>query len=113
MRPPITSHVLNLGNGLPVAGLKAKIMKYCDDDWTLLGEAVTDDDGRIDSWLNNVSIEQGEYRVIFETSDYFSSHKLKCFYPEVSIHFVIEDSREHFHIPLLLNQYGYSTYRGS
>ncbi|MDO8826849.1 hydroxyisourate hydrolase [Methylophaga sp.] len=113
MKAPITTHVLNLADGKPVQGLNVSLYKKNDDQWLLLDQAVTDADGRIGNWLQDTPCEAGVYRILFLTQAYFDSINLETFYPEISIHFALSDPHAHYHVPLLLNQYGYSTYRGS
>ena len=125
---PITSHVLDTALGCPAAGcpitLERRTISGSGDDgddagcpassWTPLGAGATDDDGRLKTLLAPAHfIDPGTYRVTFDTSEYFATSGQPVFYPEVSVVFVIEDGTEHYHIPLLLSPFGYSTYRGS
>ena len=81
-------------------------------DWVLVGEGVTDNNGRIAQLLPNAeSLEAAAYRLVFRTADYFG--KQDCFYPQVAVQFVVRDSSANYHVPLLLSPYGYTTYRGS
>jgi 5-hydroxyisourate hydrolase len=79
--------------------------------WLPVGSGVTDSDGRLKSWGER-PIEPGSYRLTFDTGNWFAERERECFYPEVTITFVIRGSGHH-HVPLLLAQYAYSTYRGS
>jgi len=105
----LSSHVLDLGRGRPGAGL---VVQLYDSSGEALARGVTDDDGRVASWSPAVSLAPGSYRLIFATGDWFAARGEATLYPEVAIAFRI-DSTEHYHIPLLLSAYGYSTYRGS
>jgi len=100
----LSTHVLDTAVGRPVAGLHARLTSV---DGEILGEGVTSADGRIDA-IGPEQLEAGAYRLIFGTGAYGND-----FYPEVVIVFSIADSDQHYHLPLLLSPYGYSTYRGS
>ena len=105
----LSSHVLDLGRGRPAAGLTVSLFDASGD---ALARGVTDDDGRVTNWTPAVALTTGLYRLVFATGDWFAARGEDTLYPEVTIAFRI-DSGEHYHIPLLLNAYGYSTYRGS
>lgn len=110
---PITTHILDTSEGKPAQGVKIKL--YCseNENWKSIAEGVTDKDGRIKDLLNeNEKLQKGIYKMIFETGFYFSQKDMKSFYPYVEIVFEISDE-EHYHIPLLLSPFGYTTYRGS
>ena len=82
--------------------------------WKLLGKGTTNADGRIADLLpDDFGLSAGVYRLIFDTAAYFASQQLASFYPQVTIVFKIEDPAQHYHVPLLLSPFGYSTYRGS
>lgn len=85
-----------------------------DSGWREIGGGSTDSDGRCPNLLpEDHNLEPGIYRLYFDTQEYFESQKLKCFYPNVPVTFEIEDVSQHYHVPLLLSPFGYSTYRGS
>ena len=73
----------------------------------------TDADGRLRDWPAAKAVPAGTYRLIFDTRAYFASRKIQSLYPQVVIVFEVRDAQEHYHIPLLLSPFGYSTYRGS
>lgn len=109
----ITTHVLDTSSGKPAPGINIKLYYSENQNWKSLAEGVTNNDGRIIDLLSeNEKLKKGIYKMIFETGFYFSQKKLKCFYPYVEIVFEISDE-EHYHIPLLLSPFGYTTYRGS
>jgi 5-hydroxyisourate hydrolase len=111
----ITSHVLDTARGRPADGVPVALdHRAPDGSWTHLADAVTDADGRVRGLIEDPSsMASGVYRVTFDTATYFASHDIEGFYPEAAVVFTVRDPREHFHIPLLLSPYGYSTYRGS
>jgi 5-hydroxyisourate hydrolase len=83
-------------------------------EWKRVAQDKTDGDGRAGELLPPGSApEAGTYRLTFMTGVYFGMHNLQGFYPQVSVIFEIADPKEHYHVPLLLSPYGYSTYRGS
>ncbi|XP_076032351.1 5-hydroxyisourate hydrolase [Oratosquilla oratoria] len=111
---PITSHVLDTATGKPAANLGLSLHKQSDSlSWTLVSSKVTNSDGRASNFLSQEEFTQGVYKMRFETGDYFKQLNTKGFYPYVEIVFEIEAPEEHYHIPLLLSPYGYSSYRGS
>ena len=109
----ITTHVLDTASGKPAPGISVKLFSLEKKTWKLTAEGITNDDGRISTLLEkNKILDKGIYKMNFDTGFYFQKGKVKNFYPFVEIVFEI-DSNEHYHIPLLLSPYGYSTYRGS
>ena len=104
----LSTHVLDTAIGKPAAGIRVVLLR----NDTVLGEGVTDKDGRVKDLLApSASLAPGEYRLRFETGVYFG--KRDTFYKDISIDFVIRAVDEHYHVPLLLSPFGYSTYRGS
>ena len=108
----ITTHVLDTSHGRPASGVPVRLERRNGDVWDLLGSGVTDEDGRLRDLLRT-SLVAGTYRITFDTASYFASLGLKTFYPEASVIFMIDDPSQHYHVPLLLSPFGYSTYRGS
>ena len=115
MKGPITTHVLDTAIGRPAKGLPITLKVRKGSEWSELAKGITDDDGRIMDLLPaNHQLEKNEYLMVFDTKSYFSKMSKQDFYPEVQVHFNITDPKDgHFHIPLLLSPFGYSTYRGS
>ncbi len=111
----ITTHVLDTARGRPARAIPVRLESQdAEGDWRLLGEGATDDDGRLRTLLtHDDKLTPGLYRLTFETRDYFAAHSTEGFYPHVSIVFEVRDPSQHYHVPLLLSPYGYSTYRGS
>ena len=114
-RSPITTHILDLARGAAAAGVPVEL-EFLDGGgaWSSLAKGMTNADGRIEDLLPRGSkTKTGLYRLTFETSKYFEFHGTKSFYPFVQIVFDLADADIHHHVPLLLNAYGYSTYRGT
>ncbi len=108
----ISTHVLDTTRGRPAQGVDVSLDRADGDAWLAVGKGVTDADGRAKALLT-VSPEPGTYRIIFAVHAYFAGLGVEAFYPEVTITFTVRAAGEHYHVPLLLNPYGYSTYRGS
>lgn len=110
----ITSHILDTSAGRPAAGIPVTLSTRSAGHWTILGSGTTDADGRISDFLDDgVILPGGVYCLKFETEPYFASRGVKTFYPHVEIVFHVSADGQHYHVPLLLNPFGYSTYRGS
>jgi 5-hydroxyisourate hydrolase len=109
----VTTHILDTSKGKPALGVIIILYHGGNDEWKEIARGVTNSDGRISDLLkDDIALESGIYKMRFETKDYFDREQVKTFYPYVEIIFEI-DATEHYHVPLLLNPYGYSTYRGS
>jgi 5-hydroxyisourate hydrolase len=111
----ITTHVLDTGRGQPAAGI-AVVLERRDaaGDWTRVGQGETDHDGRLrDLMPSGVAADAGVYRLMFDTRSYFTAQSIATLYPAVVVVFEVHASEQHYHIPLLLSPFGYSTYRGS
>ena len=101
----ITTHVLDTAQGRPASGIPVRLEMREAKKWTLVGEGTTDADGRLKTL--SPKPRAGTYRLTFDTS------ARSGFFPEVTILFEITDAAAHYHVPLLLSPFGYSTYRGS
>ena len=108
----ITTHVLDTARGRPAAGVSVVLERAVDAAWQPVGQGTTDADGRARDLLSS-PLQDGCYRLTFDTGAYFGAYGEAGFYPEVSVTFVVADGQEHYHVPLLLSPFGYSTYRGS
>ena len=109
----ITTHILDTTKGKPAKGITIVLYNGENDEWKEIARGKTNDDGRIVDFLKKDStLQPGIYKMRFETKDYFDRNAIETFYPYVEIIFDIR-SNDHYHIPLLLNPFGYSTYRGS
>ena len=110
----ISTHVLDLSRGLPAAGIGVALESEAGSGFRRVSEAVTDSDGRVKSFsMGHSAAAPGRYRLTFALVQYFASHGVPCFFPEVQIIFDVRDPGEPHHVPLLLSPFGYSTYRGS
>ena len=111
---PITTHVLDTSSGSPAAGLPITLSKQNPDgSFTKIAGGTTNSDGRIADLLTANSLECAIYQMHFDTKTYFTTIGVEGFYPEAVVTFHITKLDEHYHIPLLLSPFGYSTYRGS
>jgi 5-hydroxyisourate hydrolase len=117
----ITTHVLDVAAGRPAAGMRVRLERVAPAAGPeQIAAATTDDGGRIASLGPDV-IASGTYRLIFDTGGYLTRQRGDgssqtpdaVFFPEVTVTFAVADGREHYHVPLLLSPFGYSTYRGS
>jgi 5-hydroxyisourate hydrolase len=108
-RSAVTTHVLDTTRGRPAAGVPVVLQR---DDGSALAKAHTDDDGRVVG-LGPERLDAGSYRIVFDTGAYFAATGQTGFYPEVAVMFTVADSAQHYHVPVLLSPFGYSTYRGS
>lgn len=105
----ITTHILDAALGGPARRVAVVLTRA---DGAELAAGVTDDAGRITD-LGPEHLEAGTYRLTFATGDYFAADGRDTFYPVVSIDFSIAGSGEHYHVPLLISPFSYSTYRGN
>ena len=111
---PLSVHVLNLENGLPSEGVKVILEKQENNQWKELNQSTTNQQGRITAlYPEDASLQKGIYKVTFKTDECFQKNKQSSFFPEVAVIFSVDGNLEHYHIPLLISPYGYSTYRGN
>ncbi len=108
----ISTHILDTSKGRPAAGVRVTLEQRAMQGWVQVGQGHTDSDGRCKT-LTPEDFSKGEYRISFDTGGYYGGLGEQTFYPVVKIVFEVLDASEHFHVPLLLNPFGYSTYRGS
>lgn len=106
----ISTHVLDTSLGNPAAGVTVQLEKKNGESWTSLAREKTNTDGRI---VFQCPAEAGSYRLLFQADEYFLKNKVNSFFTLVPVQFEIKDTTRKYHVPLLLNPYGYSTYRGS
>jgi 5-hydroxyisourate hydrolase len=118
----VTTHVLDTARGSPAAGLPVRLDRLAGSDQAEIGRGITGADGRV-SGLVSDDLQPGRYQLVFDTDAYFAAHAAAepsgsnaaraPFYPEVAVTFTVTDPAAHYHLPLLLSPFGYSTYRGS
>jgi hydroxyisourate hydrolase len=109
VRSRVTTHVLDTAAGRPAAGIPVHLDSWTGAGWQRVATGSTDPDGRV-AELGPAALAHGRHRLVFETSAHLGP---ESFLPEVSVVFVIDDPDAHYHLPLLLSPFGYSTYRGS
>ena len=110
----VTTHVLDTAAGRPAAGVPVTLHAREQDRWVEVGAGVTGPDGRLAGLASAGATQRaGLHRLVFDTGAYFAQHGQAGFYPEVSVVFEVTDPADHYHVPLLLAPWGYTTYRGS
>lgn len=108
----ITTHVLDTALGRPAAGVSVELFQWIEGVPQPIARAYTDADGRVKDWGAELEIESDTYRLTFATDAYFDASGRNAFYPSVTIDFRVVDG-SHYHVPVLLSPFGYTTYRGS
>ena len=109
----ISTHVLDLVKGGPAEGVPVTLEQREGEGWVRVAAGATDADGRLKDLVPRGGEAQGTFRITFDTGAYFARTGTRAFYPWVDIAFTIAAPGEHYHVPLLLGPFGYSTYRGS
>lgn len=109
-RGRITTHVLDTALGVPARGVPVQLQARTETGWSIKGTASTDDDGRVGTF--NSQVARGRHRLVFDTAAYLQRSGRPAFFPEVIVTFEVGDE-SHYHVPILLSPFGYSTYRGS
>jgi len=111
----ITTHVLDTARGRPASGVPVVLyIRTGERGWETIGQGETDEDGRLKNLVQpDAALAEGVYRLTFDVAAYFAAQHVESFYEEVTIVFKVIDATQHYHVPLLLSPYGYSTYRGS
>jgi 5-hydroxyisourate hydrolase len=110
---PITTHILDTAQGRPAGGVAVVLEQQGEAGWIVVGGGTTDADGRLRTLLEPDKLGAGNYRLIFETGAYFAQQGVAGFYPQAIVVFAVREPSQHYHVPLLLSPFGYSTYRGS
>ena len=116
--PSITTHVLDTSIGRPAAGIHVALERGGQaTEWRVIGHGEADADGRVRTLMDDVTaVVPGLYRLVFDAQGYFRSRGVRTFYPSIVVTFDVPEPAEsgvHYHVPLLLSPFGYSTYRGS
>lgn len=109
----ITTHVLDTSRGTPGRDLAIELAHQREGAWHTVGAGRTDSDGRLRTLTPAGAVATGTYRITFHTAAYFAATQTAAFFPIVEIHFHVGDGDAHYHVPLLISPFGYSTYRGS
>ena len=111
----ITTHVLDIARGRPAPGVPVILEEIgAGDEAHIMGHGITDQDGRLKTLLDaNTGLVAGMYRLTFDTRAYFAAQGVRAFYPRVVVTFEVAPGETHYHVPLLLSPFGYTTYRGS
>ena len=110
----ITTHILDISAGRPARGVPVTLERQTAIGWEIVGTGATDEDGRLrDLLAPEADLQTGNYKLVFDTETYFAKQQIEGFYPQVTIAFTVRDAAQHYHVPLLLSPFGYSTYRGS
>ncbi|MBM3271444.1 MAG: hydroxyisourate hydrolase [Candidatus Sericytochromatia bacterium] len=113
MSSPITTHVLDTARGRPAPGVGVVLYRLQGEVWREVGRGETDADGRNRELLSGAR-EAGTYRIAFDTAGYFERIGVaRYFFPVVEIVFILDEPEQHYHVPLLISPFGFSTYRGS
>jgi len=107
----LSTHVLDTALGMPASGVAVRLER----DGQVLTSAVTDSDGRVRALqpATGAGLTPGSYRLVFSVGKYFAARNTESLYSDITVEFMVKPGAEHYHIPLLLSPFGYSTYRGS
>jgi 5-hydroxyisourate hydrolase len=111
----ITTHVLDTSLGTPARGIPVVLERQSDDGgWAELACDATNKSGRAPHLLDpGIALERGTYRLTIETREYFQGRGETCFYPTIAVTFTVDHPEQHYHLPILVSPFGFSTYRGS
>jgi 5-hydroxyisourate hydrolase len=110
----ITTHILDLARGGPAAGITVILEVRQASEWAPVGRGTTDARGRLETLTDGRTLTPGTYRLTFDIATYHRALGLAApFFPEAKVAFNVRDPAEHYHVPLLVSPFGYSTYRGA
>lgn len=109
----ITTHILDTSLGKPAAAVRVELHRQAGGEWIAAGSGSTNDDGRAKELMGGEALSVGIWRLTFHVAEHFARTGRAAFFPFVQIVFEVGDAGQHYHVPLLLNPFGYSTYRGS
>ncbi|MBB3221914.1 hydroxyisourate hydrolase [Pseudoduganella umbonata] len=111
---PLSVHVLDLQSGQPTAGVRVTLEQRAGEGWRALAAGVTNAQGRIPAlYPEDKAMAPGDYRIVFETGEHYARLKQDTFFPRIPVEFRVGTGAQHYHVPLLLSPFGYSTYRGN
>lgn len=108
----ISTHILDTARGTGARGVTVHLHGRRGDGWEAIAHGETDDNGRI-AQLGTQAVPAGTYRLTFDTGGYFAGQSTETFFPEVALTFTVAEGEAHYHVPLLLSPFAYSTYRGN
>ena len=109
----LSSHILDINTGYPASNVKISLYKQSDNgDWIFVAEKSTNENGRINDFLPYTKDNRGVYKLTYHVGPYFESQRQNSFYPFIDVVFQITDEN-HYHVPITLSPFGYSTYRGN
>ena len=109
----ITTHVLDIARGGAAVDVDVVLDVRRGGEWLRLGASRTDERGRVATLMETAAVEVGRYRLTYDTGAYHRRHGVTAFFPEVQVVFDVADAGQHFHVPLVISPFGYSTYRGT
>jgi 5-hydroxyisourate hydrolase len=111
---PLSVHVLDMQTGEPTAGIAVTLEQRYGDGWRQLASGSTDAQGRIAAlYPAGQPFSKGDYRIVFRTGEHYARTGQSSFFPRIPVEFTVTATERHYHIPLLLSPFGYSTYRGN
>lgn len=111
---PLSVHVLDLQSGQPTAGIEVTLEQRVGEGWRQLASGVTNAQGRIPAlYPENKPMAAADYRIVFKTGEHYARKGQASFFPRIPVEFTVNAPTQHYHIPLLLSPFGYSTYRGN
>ena len=110
----LSSHILDVSKGSPATGVTIQLEKYNEQtkNWVWVDKKITDSNGRITNFLPTKNSNIGIFKLTYFTTEYFKRSNLESFYPFIEVVFQIKD-KQHYHVPITLSAFGYSTYRGN
>jgi 5-hydroxyisourate hydrolase len=109
----ISTHVLDTSVGRPAAAVAIQLLRQQGSNWIEVFRGQTDADGRVPALLPDDVVAAGAYRLTFDVGGYFQQRRVESFYTTIAVDFVVGAGDAHYHVPLLVSPFGYSTYRGS
>lgn len=111
---PLSVHVLDMQTGEPTAGIAVTLEQRSGESWRQLATASTDAQGRVTAlYPAGQPFTKGDYRIVFRTGDHYAARGQASFFPRIPVEFSVTATERHYHIPLLLSPFRYSTYRGN
>ncbi len=114
MKNTISTHILDTSIGKPAGAVKVDLAQENEAGLMVaVATGSTNEDGRVAKWDGEFVLRKTNYRLTFHVAEYFERQGESGFYGDIQIQFVVRDEAQHYHVPLLLNPFGYSTYRGS